>query len=457
MTTQAYFEDIEKHILTELDKAEQSISVAVAWFTNANLYNKLCEKRGRGLTIELMLLDDEINRSSSIDFTRLETIGGRVYRVGNIEDGTLMHNKFCIIDHSTVINGSYNWSYKARSNHENITVSYQAGPLAVQFLNEFGRLKLLYFRSEPDGSDTQNLDPSQVIGRLTLIQNLIQLGDVEDVPLQLAKLRPFAHDQNLNEILDAIRARQYGNALPAIESFIQRHRQVATYQDPGIAGLRLEGQALEIQLKALSDEHSDLTRTLHQFQVRHAQELGPLILELLRLRKEQASTPEERADAEADESAYQEDHESLQNEVVHNLTNEEQDDLRRKYRKASKLCHPDAVPIEHQKVAAAWFIALREAYEQNDTGRVSEILDKLEKGMAFGSRAESLTELGRLRAWVKDLRSKVEALLQELLAIKNSETYRTIAAITDWDAYFQTQKELLLDEQMRVKDERQIH
>lgn len=454
MTTQAYFEDIEKHILTELDKAEQSISVAVAWFTNANLYNKLCEKRGRGLTIELMLLDDEINRNSSIDFARLEAIGGRVYRVGNTEDGTLMHNKFCIIDHSTVINGSYNWSYKARSNHENITVSYQAGPLAVQFLNEFGRLKLLYFRSEPDGSDTQKLDPSQVIRRLTLIQNLIQLGDVEDVPLQLAKLRPFAHDQNLNEILDAIRARQYGNALPAIESFIQRHRQVTTYQDPGIAGLRLEGQALEIQLKALTDEHSDLTRTLHQFQVRHAQELGQLILELLRLRKEQAPTPEEMADAEADESAYQEDHDSLQNEVVHILTTEEQDDIRRKYRQASKLCHPDAVSPEHQNVAADWFIALQQAYEKNDVKRVIEILDALEKGIAFGSHAETISEAERLQSWVEELRRKVEALLEVLWLIKGSDTYRTISAIENMDMYFRTQKEALSAQLTQIKDGR---
>ena len=43
----------------------------------------------------------------------------------------MMHNKFCVIDRSTVINGSYNWSYKARQNHENITVSTNAEELAA--------------------------------------------------------------------------------------------------------------------------------------------------------------------------------------------------------------------------------------------------------------------------------------------------------------------------------------
>ncbi len=456
MTTQAYFEDIEKHILTELDKAEQSISVAVAWFTNANLYNKLCEKRGRGLTIELMLLDDDINRSSSIDLSRLETIGGLVYRVGNNEDGTLMHNKFCIIDLGTVINGSYNWSYKARHNHENITISYQAESLALQFVNEFQRLKLRYFPTDVGTGTPKELDAAQVIRRLTLIQNLIQLGDFEDVPLQLAKLRSFARVADLGGIVAALQTKHYGDALPSIEQFIQKHRQLATYQDPGIIGLRLEAKALEIQLTALTDEHTDLERTVHQFQVHHARELGTVIIELLRLRRERARTPDEKAEAEADHAAYEKDHDALKNQVLHVLTSEEQVDLHRLYRQATKLCHPDAVPPEHQKEAAAWFISLREAYEQNDTARVCEILDKLEYGIAFGSRAESLSELDRLRTWVKDLRSKVEALLQEILAIKNSDAYRTIATIADWDTYFRTQKERLSDELTRMKDERPV-
>jgi hypothetical protein len=33
-----------------------------------------------------------------------------------------LHHKFCIIDNTVIINGSYNWSYAARSNEENITI-----------------------------------------------------------------------------------------------------------------------------------------------------------------------------------------------------------------------------------------------------------------------------------------------------------------------------------------------
>lgn len=117
MTTQAYFEGIEARLLKELDQAQESILVAVAWFTNGPLLNKLCEKCGRGVSVELMVLDDEINNAGTVDLQRLKAVGGKLYMVSQGDGGAIMHNKFCVIDRTTVINGSYNWSYKARQNH----------------------------------------------------------------------------------------------------------------------------------------------------------------------------------------------------------------------------------------------------------------------------------------------------------------------------------------------------
>ena len=303
----------------------------------------------------------------------------------------------------------------------------------------------------------QELDIVGVIRRLTLIQNLIQLGDLEDVDAQLAKLIPAELVPALGSILEDLKARRYGNALPSIELFIQQHRQVVANQDPALEGLRVEARALESKLGVLTDEHIDLERIIHQFQVRHAQELGPLMLKILHLRKEQATTSEERAEAEADRAAYEEDHEGLKDQVVYAITAEEQSDLKQMYRQASKLCHPDAVPPEHHKEAAEWFNSLREAYEQNDLDRVRQILDKLEKGIAFGSRTETFAEVERLRAWVDELRRKVEALLQNVMSIKQSETYRTIVAIVSWDVYFQEQKDQLSDQLNLIKNGREAN
>ena len=48
-----------------------------------------------------------------------------------------MHNKFCVIDGKHVITGSYNWTHRAKSNDENITVFSDNPEIASRFLKEF--------------------------------------------------------------------------------------------------------------------------------------------------------------------------------------------------------------------------------------------------------------------------------------------------------------------------------
>jgi len=38
MQTQAYFENIQQQLILELEKAQQSIYIAVAWFTDGRLF-----------------------------------------------------------------------------------------------------------------------------------------------------------------------------------------------------------------------------------------------------------------------------------------------------------------------------------------------------------------------------------------------------------------------------------
>jgi len=61
----------------------------------------------------------------------------------------LMHNKFCVIDLSRVIHGSYNWTNKARYNDETISLIENraaAEDFASQFVKLKERLKLLVLK-----------------------------------------------------------------------------------------------------------------------------------------------------------------------------------------------------------------------------------------------------------------------------------------------------------------------
>lgn len=59
MKTQAYFENIQRKINNELEKSKNSIQIAIAWFTDAELFRTLCFKANQGITIELLLMNGE--------------------------------------------------------------------------------------------------------------------------------------------------------------------------------------------------------------------------------------------------------------------------------------------------------------------------------------------------------------------------------------------------------------
>ncbi len=135
---EAHFRDVEQKILNALDGARVSIWVAMAWFTNETLFNKLLEKRSQGIDVKLAIYDDGVNRTHGVDFSRIpHTLIRRAPR------GGLMHNKFCIIDNQIVITGSYNWTNNAEfRNAENVTI--ERDPLqASAFSEEFRRLTTL--------------------------------------------------------------------------------------------------------------------------------------------------------------------------------------------------------------------------------------------------------------------------------------------------------------------------
>lgn len=136
MKTEAVFNNIGNRICDEIKKANKSIYIAVSWFTNKKIYDELLTKAVNGCSVNIIISDDKINEDSFIDFEKLEGYSGKIYKIGN-GDTELMHNKFCVIDHNLVITGSYNWSYKAEKNYENIVINYDNSILGEQFIQQF--------------------------------------------------------------------------------------------------------------------------------------------------------------------------------------------------------------------------------------------------------------------------------------------------------------------------------
>lgn len=149
---EAHFQHISSLIYKELDKATESIDIAMYFFTNKLLFEKLMEKADKGVKISLIIHDNYINlRYGGINFQRFaDNENCRIY-ISTKEKP--IHDKFCVIDSKTLISGSYNWTYAAENyNKENImmVVNEKDGPsderrLVNSYIDEYNRLT-----SDPD-------------------------------------------------------------------------------------------------------------------------------------------------------------------------------------------------------------------------------------------------------------------------------------------------------------------
>jgi len=200
--------------------------------------------------------------------------------------------------------------------------------------------------------------------------------------------------------------------------------------------LKKQIKLLETDLNNLTNQKADLEKLIHEFSVRHNTELGELIIKILECRKNKAKGTELESDTEEDYKTYNKQFEALKEEHIAQLTEDEQKELKEKYRKASKMCHPDVVSVEQKELATKIFAELSSAYEKSDLIKVREILNNLESGNFFLSKSDTINQKQFLEIEIEKLKLKINELNGELQEIKNSETYKTIEQIENWDTYF---------------------
>jgi len=459
MQTQAYFDNIQAHLLSTLGAAEHRLCVAVAWFTDAALLAALERQAQQGRRVELILVNDHINRGDyGLDFSGLLAAGASLLWIGDGHEGEeLMHNKFVVLDDHTVITGSYNWSRKAQRNHENITITRDSPELAAQFLAEFAFLQRKYGQADSP-------DFGKILKRVEILKSTLALADEEDIEYQALKLRKslpnglggFPELAMLPEILGDLQRQAYSQALSRIEAFIQHFNRIALYEDAELNALKLEIRAMEICLASLEDEKTEIEKLLHNFQVRHDRELGALLLALLAKRKAKAAqeaqdNPEDEAkqqrktETEEDYSHYQQSYDQHKEEKIQALNPEEKKNIKKMYREASKLCHPDIVAEEFKEEAQALFVELDQAYKAQDFAQVQETLTHLKKGI-FRTQSQTVSEKESLKAALAKMERRITQIVEAVQVLKASDTFQKVSALEDWDAYFAEMKEALEEE-----------
>ncbi|WP_262383908.1 phospholipase D-like domain-containing protein [Hymenobacter lutimineralis] len=427
METEAYFSGIQEIIRREIGLTKYSVHVAVAWFTDPVLFAALLERQRAGVAVALCVTQDEKNinfQPYGLPFGDLEAAGGRVWVV----EDRLMHHKFCVLDGRDVLTGSYNWTRKAaQSNEENIVLTTGDPELAHHFLREFRRLT--------GQTEAAAGDPAvgRVLKRLGVIKTLLALHETEDLPKHIGRLEAEGvADSRLAALLAALQNQRYAEAMQQLEAFVAAYAQVRVWEDPLLPALQLEIRLLEAELLALEAERSELSRVLLNFELWQQRELGELLQEVLGLRRDVARF--HRQESSYSESEYQEakrryeqqaqDRETAEKVAEQTFALDElgRASLKKLYRDAAQLCHPDRVAAQFQEAATALFQEVQNAYQRQDLASLQALLVNLRRGV-FTAATTALTSVQVLRERRDAMAAKHAELLQELAELRASEAY----------------------------------
>jgi hypothetical protein len=224
--------------------------------------------------------------------------------------------------------------------------------------------------------------------------------------------------------------------------------------DPKIKSGLKQIENLREELTEKESEKSELDKLIHDFNVRHQQECGQLIIQLLTLRKDRLK---EKSDSDFewkqayDDAGkafhdYQKIFDAAQKESQWNLTNDEEIELKDLFRKASKCCHPDMVEDELEDEAGATFHELKSAYNQNDLSRVREIWESLESEKQVNVLSTYGQDLKKIKMEIVRLKSQLKIVKSDLKELKDSPSFIQVIILDDWDEYFEEKKRKLEQE-----------
>ena len=223
--------------------------------------------------------------------------------------------------------------------------------------------------------------------------------------------------------------------------------------------LKKQKEELEKELSEIDefdDRYDELYEELQKLKV----ELEAKEQEVNQKRKKAKEAKEEFEDddvtkeyeeSEEDYEEFSHEYESVKKQDRFELNEEEKAELKKLFRKASKLCHPDIVADELKEQATAIMQQLNDAYSKKDIKKVKEILYNLENGITFDIASDTINDKERLKDKIKDVRERLDALNKEIEEIKSNESFTIIQEVDDFDEYFDQLKSDLQKELERLQ------
>lgn len=290
--------------------------------------------------------------------------------------------------------------------------------------------------------------PNTLTQALTQLQEEIVKKEELTLKAKSKQLRESEHATVLSYLLNAIDNDRFQDAEMILKDLVrQQEQQLAVYIDPVIGALKVELFYQQNELDKKEIVREEYAKLIDLFHARYFSRVGHLIERLLGLRREKLriqvkNNPElqkllEFAEKEyADFQAFQE---QSKEGVIYELSDAKLKEIKRLYRKASMICHPDRVKEAQRTQAQEVFDKLQKAYKINDIKKVRAIANFLEKADHFDMKIDAYDNVEVVRAQIENVLLQLEETDDEITTIVGSTPYQTVRNIKgEWSDYFLT-------------------
>jgi len=130
------FDKVDDAIHAQLKQASKSVHCSLYGITNLRLANDLIEAKQRGADVGVGL--DKIQASGKHDLHAKLHAAGILVEIKPVN--VLEHNKFCVIDGTIVIMGSWNWSNSAQKQDNSDVIITDCPKVAQAFEVAYQRI-----------------------------------------------------------------------------------------------------------------------------------------------------------------------------------------------------------------------------------------------------------------------------------------------------------------------------
>lgn len=163
--------------------------------------------------------------------------------------------------------------------------------------------------------------------------------------------------------------------------------------------------------------------------------------------QDDSDTRQAQEEAAHEYEEYQEQQQDAQHRFARDqrLSPDERNELKRLWRQASRLCHPDVVADELKEKAHQMMVQLNLARQNADLAAIRALLTQLQSGLEPMMASDRLNNLDHLRQKIQQLRIQIDALMKEIAGLEAENAWRLATSVRDKEAYFAEQERALAE------------